>query len=563
MAASVEGSRLLDAGPQAPGPDAADAARVAEVLRAVGTALRSHRLYGGSGPMHDRFVEVLRQRLGELWESLPLLRLRIEEQGIRWEGQPVQAAGEAAGDLAFLLYRDGIRELVVLPGFEESEILAFLRVLARVPALREEEDDLVTLLWQEDLGRLRYRYVDLAAEPVELGPAGGRPAPVDAATVRSAAAEPDPGFTADDFQETLYFLDEAELRALEEEVRREAERDLWADVLSALLDRLEDGTPERQLRVVRILTGLLPSLLGAGRLGQAAVLLGELVGLARRPGLLDPAALGEIRSVFSQLASEGTVRELVQLLEETRDAEADDSLVRLLGYFPLEALPLLMRAAEGVARPAVRRLLEEAVLRLAGRSPERVVPLLADPDPVVVTAAARLVGRLEIRAAIGRLQAILGAPDPALRAAALEALRDLRAPGAAKAFERLLDDPEREVRIAAARALGDLGHRPSRGALEAALASRRLRAADRTEKIAFFESYGRVAGEDGVPLLTRALNARGWLGRGEAPEIRACAALGLARVAHPSARAALLAAESDPDPVVRTAVSRALREERR
>ena len=62
-----------------------------------------------------------------------------------------------------------------------------------------------------------------------------------------------------------------------------------------------------------------------------------------------------------------------------------------------------------------------------------------------------------------------------------------------------------------------------------------------------------------MPFLGKLLNSRGWLGRGESPEIRACAALGLARVRHPSARAALETAAEDADPVVRTAVSRALR----
>jgi HEAT repeat protein len=66
-----------------------------------------------------------------------------------------------------------------------------------------------------------------------------------------------------------------------------------------------------------------------------------------------------------------------------------------------------------------------------------------------------------------------------------------------------------------------------------------------------------------VAVLDKILNSRGWLGRGEAPEIRACAALGLARSRHPSARAALTRAASDQDPVVRNAVARALREPER
>ncbi|HEV3048838.1 MAG TPA: HEAT repeat domain-containing protein, partial [Longimicrobium sp.] len=100
---------------------------------------------------------------------------------------------------------------------------------------------------------------------------------------------------------------------------------------------------------------------------------------------------------------------------------------------------------------------------------------------------------------------------------------------------------------------------PARARLEAALDSKRLREADLTERIAFFEAYGGLAGADAVPLLDRILNGKSWLGRREAGEVRACAALGLGRVRHPAAEKALSAAAADPDPVVRSAVGRALR----
>ena len=70
------------------------------------------------------------------------------------------------------------------------------------------------------------------------------------------------------------------------------------------------------------------------------------------------------------------------------------------------------------------------------------------------------------------------------------------------------------------------------------------------EKIAFFEAFGRLAGAEGVSLLDRILNARSWLGRERAPEIRACAALALGRVRHPPPGSALTAAANDSDPVV-------------
>src|SRR5690606_18107686 len=125
----------------------------------------------------------------------------------------------------------------------------------------------------------------------------------------------------------------------------------------------------------------------------------------------------------------------------------------------------------------------------------------------------------------------------------------------------LLEDPERDVRIAAARAIGNLGFGAGRSALEAALGSKRLREADRTEKIAFFEASGRIGDQGSVEVLDRILHAKGWLNRGEPTEMRACAAIALGRIRHPAARQSLEKAANDSDPVVRSAVARAIRGE--
>jgi HEAT repeat protein len=87
-----------------------------------------------------------------------------------------------------------------------------------------------------------------------------------------------------------------------------------------------------------------------------------------------------------------------------------------------------------------------------------------------------------------------------------------------------------------------------------------VRDADLTEKIAFFEAYGAVATAESVVMLDRMLNGRRLFGK-ENPEMRACAAMALGRVGSPGARAALQRAAEDPNPMVRSAVLKALRQE--
>ena len=103
-----------------------DTTPVEETLRALAAALRSFRLYEGSNPMVDRFLGALQQKLGSLWQEVPVLRLDLEEDGMLWEGQRVFPTGEAGPELAFLFYQDGVREITILPGFEEQEVIALV-----------------------------------------------------------------------------------------------------------------------------------------------------------------------------------------------------------------------------------------------------------------------------------------------------------------------------------------------------------------------------------------------------------------------------------------------------
>src|SRR5690606_33287903 len=230
-----------------------------------------------------------------------------------------------------------------------------LGVLARAPSVREEEDDLITLLWQEDLTRLRYRAVELGAEGIELADGeSSEPRPIDAAAVREEEQQAIQFASTEAFEQTLYFLDDAELRKLQDEIRRESERDLWRDVLNALLDRLEDGTPERQIRILAILSELLPAALASGRFDRAAALLEELTVLRRREGVLADAAVEEYQKLIDSLGTEDSIVQLATILESDPGRLADGSVAHLLSFFPPKAIAPLMRVTENVEQPAVR-----------------------------------------------------------------------------------------------------------------------------------------------------------------------------------------------------------------
>ena len=139
-------------------------------------------------------------------------------------------------------------------------------------------------------------------------------------------------------------------------------------------------------------------------------------------------------------------------------------------------------------------------------------------------------------------------------------LADLRQRLGEVAHRGIDGSADREVRIVAVRAIGARNARAALPRIEAAIKGKDLRESNLTEKMAFFEAFGSLAGSKGVATLERMLAAKGLLGRKEDPETRACAAMALGKIRTPEARAALERAGQDKEPLVRNAVSRALRD---
>lgn len=557
--------------------------RVRELFVVLGKAFRAYQLYDENNPVRQRFVESLRQAFLAVWPDVDRLTLTVDEDRLFLAGQDVYKAESRGDSLAFLFFKDGVREITFLPGIESSELERFLGVLQRARKLLPEGDDLLTVLWEEDLQYFQYQYVDFLAEGVELPvPGGGNTQQElqdvlrgemaedeaeaeeedDAKPERGNGGPPPQTVSKDDFNPTLYSLDPREMQTLKAELHRELHRDLRSDVLSALFDRLEEpDRAERQSEVLGILGTLLPNFLSRGALTAATRVLEELRKLEAMPGIFDEERLACSRALLDEVSAPAAIGELIQSLYDGSVRATPQQLAVFLRFLRAGALSPLLRAAETVDHKELQAVLRSAVKGIAERNRGAVVRLLGESDPIVASGAARLSGDMQIAEAGPALAGLLAHPDASVRLAAVEAAVSLKASTAAGALQHTLDDPEREVRIAAARALGALRYAPAGRRLAGILASREIRSADISEKVAFFEAYGLVAGEASVDTLDRLLNGKGFLGKREPSEIRAAAALALGKVPGAAARAALARASQEEDPVVRSAVNRALRSE--
>ena len=551
---------------------------VTDFFNALDKAVRARRLYAANNPAYRQFLANLKTTIKGLWEGAYSLPVVVEEHGFRWEEQ-IFTAGEGRENLSFQFYKDGIRALTFLPGFE-NEIERFLDVLARARQVDSASaDDMVTLLWEQEFTSLLYNYVDALMEGLEIPETGPialdkieltlvsadvtgsdqNPASVPPA-VQAGQPTVAQSISKDDFEETLYFLEPHELEHLRKEVEKEMQRDIKADVLAAMFDRLEDPAPKRQTEILKIFRQLLPAYLSSGDLRSASTILIELNTILESRDVLGPTQNQEAQEIFAELSDPIVLNQLLKSLEDGAIDPDGDELAIFLRYLRPGALAPLLRAVEVTKLEELQLRLRAAIEGLGRAHPEILGDLIKSGDDVVMVGAARLAGQIGLSQAVPAIAALLTNPTMQVRRAAVEALVQIKSGTALDSLQQALEDSEREVRIAAARGLGGLRYQPARARLEEVLQGKIVRDADLTEKIAFFEAFGAVANAESVAMLDKMLNGKS-LFRKESPELRACAAMALGKVGTPASRAALEKASRDDNPMVRNAVQKAMRQE--
>ena len=546
-------------------PPPFEPALVEELLRLFGKAARAHQLYLPNNPIYKSAHDALRGGFVPLWGETDELVLSFTESEVRWEGLTVLSEASRGSDsLPWLFYKDGVRELRFLRGFETEELDKLLGIMQRVRKASPDEDDLLTLLWEGDFVFLRYRYLDLTLETAPVLAEGER---IRSDDEEDTQFEPEeelptrPGVVnMSDFDGTLYFLDEREIEYLQTEVDREYRADLRSNVMAILLDIFEQqsATAVRD-EVIELLDVLMVHMLSAGQFQNVAYLIRESQQTARRAPEITAAHAERLAQIPMRLSAPEAVAQLLQSMDEADTLPPTNDLVQLFEQLRGPALATVLEWMAKLENAKVRPLLEDAAARLASQNTAELVRLIGSPVPGVALEAAKRAGALKTPAAVAPLTKALAEGDVPLRVAAVQALGEIGSPGALQSLERALDDSERDVRVVAVRALSARSYRPVLAKLDAIVKGRALRDANLTEKMAMFEAYGALCGDEGVAALDAMLNGKSLFGRREDSELRACAAVALGKVSSARAQEALRRATSEKDVIVRNAVNRALR----
>lgn len=498
-----------------------------DVVFQLTRTINTRRIHRPNNPTYRKFLDELNAKVERYVAKQGTLIVGVHRFEFQYEGEPIYNDSNQGDSLPFRLYKDGLSELVFHPGVTEEELRDFVETIYRRYEVTEAEDDLVTLLWDQQFHHISYKVID---EPLE---GQSVPEPPAATTPETRVTRPACPPTQDVHPEVplpreSYVLTEQEVEKLREEMAVEAAWDMGFQLIDLIYEvlavRVEmDDYP----LALDVMERVIRHFLRRGSFGQAARTLRALRDLER-----DSAELPERhRVLLSQAVQRMGDAERIQEIGAALNQELDSEMAELETYLrllPRRAVEPLLDLLGEVNQRKARRVLCEALVDLLGGDLEPLVRRLDDSRWFVIRNLVYILRRSGGRSGAKYLRRILAHPHPRVRQ---ETLRAMEAMGIARSPEfllGLLESRDEICRTWALERLAALGDRRAAEPLWKLIRAREFRDRSWHDKRAYFEALGRCAPPEMLPAVKALFAKRGWFEQPKDLEVRAGATIALA-----------------------------------
>ena len=431
------------------------AAALRDLLRLLVKAQKALRLYQANNAISDRLEKELYSKLSAQLEEEGSFELTIQEFRILFGEDVLYESTDRNDSLAFLIFRDGIRRLTFLPGLEDNELQGFLRCLNRIGVHSSEQDDLVTLFWEEDFKSINY----YAIEELDVESTGPS---VQEQLASGALGEDDGGGDADtvslkDLEQPTAHLPTEACRLGEEEIEA-----LRAELLIQETDAFCLAVPELAIELVlhetsqearenigTSLVATLDRLLEEAKLDEVARAVEHLDGLAEMlfSGSTEVSSLRA--KVLRELCDSERLGRCLEQVEHTRSLKPAE-LTAHLARLGRGAVPTLISGMAYMTSSVYRRAVADAIVAVKEEAVEDLTRHLTTdtsaPDITLVREILYIITHLSAEHALPLVEQLLRSSEAPIRREASLALGRFRDQRTATLCLGLVQDKDYEVR---------------------------------------------------------------------------------------------------------------------
>ena len=572
---------MLAAAVAAKGTEDPEIASVKRVLKLLDKTAKYNRTYGATNPVAMKFSQQLFDELTTHLTTYAKLTFLVQRSALACKEETVYQADKDGGseNLAFKLYADGIRELVIHQGLAQDELAFFLDALWTGQDANKDDDDIVTRLWQRNLTTLTI----VTAEEIAKA-SGGQDAflklddsltadstlrdLLDRERQRKEAVKSGDGRSEGAaeakqrarFQSGLvgYEVSEAEVLALAKEIEAESAQDSTAYILEMLTAILaSEQSPALLTKLFSLWGHVIDALLQAGKW----TILETVLSILHDAGTLRPDLAEEhkqqLAKILTGLGKPDHVKAIESYLNRTPNANTEGLSTILLLMSP-QAVPALCMLLANLESSQHQAIVIETLQVLAKDHHEPIMRGLTDRRPVYVRNLLTIVAKWNNPAFADAVEKLVRYPDTHVRKEAIRIFGQLRPNGNGSRLILCLSDTDETVQIAALKLLMTGQYAAPFAQWESILSDETFLERSMSEKRGIYQAIRATCGDDAVPYWQSLFTEWAWTNRKKKEECAVVAAETLGKLATPAAVSALELGQKKGGTAVRQACTLAL-----
>lgn len=521
-----------------------------KLVKNIGLYTRKHRSV-------KRFKNRYFEAMHALLKDRERFSFRIAPYEFTVHEQPVYSNPHPENNFIYKFYMDGVREIAFDDGVPKEELNAFIDVLLtdwNDPALFE--DDMVTLMWEQDFAHIKYVVVEgfgeesadgkdkqyTVAGVIEQVRAGAdqhlSPPAVAASTpqrrpgrrVRQIGGVV--GLRASDlerFEEAPFAMDQQEFEHLRQVIRTTGRETLekFIEILFKVnLGESDVSEAERSDRIIGLFDRIAGLLLGTGRVGDLERLMRKIHRLGGPEGAQIPQNMVAIRRIFAHWSEEAFVEKVTEGLSNP-EFPFTPSVMAIAELLNSEAAVHLAWQAGQVTISERQRQLFELLPRVMAGQELAIAALLSKAEPPHARSLFRVLdatGRPDVLVAAARFA--MENPDGSTRFEGLGRLTPQLLNGCRDLLFAALADGEKKVRSKAIQMLARIRSDTVHQRIMAYIEHKDFQGYALDEKRRYFTAAA-LTGDASAALL-ELLGTGGVMSRKAQDELRHCAAVALA-----------------------------------
>jgi HEAT repeat protein len=542
-------------------------------------AIKAFRFYPPDNPALNGFRDQLFKRFQFFLNKYQSFVIQVGEYDLSFKGRIIYENKDVKTSLAFLLYKDGLRDVRFMKGLEEWEVQGIIDVIKQSDTVNRLEDDIITLMWERDFEHIRHLATDESLEEtpvvipgdvdqfrkhlvfkplahhveVELSEEGSEEGAGLDKIPSKLAEEPAP-FISD---RGVYFLTSEELERLNEDVKAELDPVFVFTVMDILFEILAlEKEPDPYQDAVNVLIKVLDAFLTLGEFTKATELL-KRVNIILKTYDLQEWQIESIQKIIVEAGDQVRIERIGKVLER-EEVRLEDVNAYLLLLQKNSVTPLIKLLGE-LKNSKTRRVFCDALSVIGKDAIELITPFIDDRRWYLVRNIIYILGRIGKDQSFPYILKAFNHEENRIRREAIQALGLIGGPKAVGLLVRALTDDDVRIRCMAAINLGKVGKEIGLISLLEIVQTKDFYKREPVEIKAFFNAIGMVGSNEAIPVLQQLLERKSWFVRGKTDEMRTGAAKAIAMIGTPEAKAILKVGEDSKDESIRVACIQALK----